>query len=77
MSDDDDVWRRDAVQSPCINLCVIDPQARLCMGCKRSIDEITDWSRLTPAARSAIMAQLADRVLPAPRRRGGRQGRLG
>lgn len=72
----DDIWSREEIQSPCIKLCVIDPQSRLCMGCKRSIGEITDWSRLSPAARADVMAELPTREVPAPKRRGGRQGRL-
>ena len=40
----DEVWRREAVESPCIKLCVVHPAARLCLGCYRSIDEIAAWS---------------------------------
>ncbi|MGB0912259.1 MAG: DUF1289 domain-containing protein, partial [Phaeobacter italicus] len=36
-----DVWKRDEVQSPCIQICVVHPEARICTGCYRSIDEIT------------------------------------
>ena len=35
-----EVWRREAVESPCIRLCVVDPASRLCLGCYRSIEEI-------------------------------------
>lgn len=49
------------VDTPCINVCRIDPASRLCTGCLRSIDEITAWSRLTPAQRRAIMADLPQR----------------
>ena len=31
------IWRRDEIQSPCINICVIHPETRLCTGCLRSI----------------------------------------
>ena len=54
----DDVWKRDEVQSPCVKLCTIHPAERICVGCYRSIDEISAWSRLTPAERTAIMAEL-------------------
>ncbi|ETX29567.1 DUF1289 domain-containing protein, partial [Roseivivax isoporae] len=30
----------DDVASPCIKVCVIDPRARLCTGCLRTLDEI-------------------------------------
>ena len=44
----DEVWRREAVESPCIKVCVVHPEARLCMGCYRSIEEITGWGRMSP-----------------------------
>lgn len=50
------------IESPCINICVIDPATRLCKGCLRSIDEITAWTRLTPEARRAIMLELPGRT---------------
>jgi hypothetical protein len=75
--EDDEVWMRDEVESPCVKLCVIHPEARLCIGCLRSIEEITMWSRMTPEARRAIMAELPDRAPKvAARRRGGRAARL-
>ena len=72
----DDVWARDEIQSPCVKLCVIHPEARLCVGCLRSIDEITTWSRLTPEARAAIMSELPTRTPQIAKRRGGRMGRI-
>jgi len=73
----DDLWRRDEIDSPCINICVIHPAARLCTGCLRSIDEITAWSRLSPEERQAVMAELPSRAGQLKQRRGGRAGRLG
>lgn len=71
-----DVWKRAEIESPCINICVVHPETRLCTGCARSIDEIGIWSKLSAAARSAIMADLPNRE-PAPKgRRGGRAARL-
>jgi uncharacterized protein len=72
---DDDIWARDEVQSPCVKLCVVHPEARICIGCYRSIDEITVWSRLTHEARAALMAELPSRAATLTKRRGGRAGR--
>lgn len=72
----DEIWKRDEVQSPCIKVCVIHPEERLCTGCLRTIDEITAWSRMTPDARAAIMAELPDRAPRLKKRRGGRAARL-
>ncbi len=73
---DDDIWMRDEVQSPCVKLCVIHPEERLCVGCLRTIEEISHWSRLTHDARATIMADLPARAPKLAKRRGGRMGRL-
>ncbi len=72
----DDVWKRDEIESPCIKVCVIHPAERLCTGCLRSIDEITNWSRMTPMARRAVMEDLSSRAPRLKQRRGGRAARL-
>lgn len=72
---EDEVWRRDEVDSPCVRLCAIHPEARICVGCYRTLDEIAAWSRLAPATRRGIMAGLAARAPLLARRRGGRAGR--
>ena len=74
----DDVWTREEPESPCVKICVLHPESRLCMGCHRSLDEIAAWSGMAPDLRRRIMAELPARApLVAPRRKGGRAGRLG
>lgn len=67
------------VSSPCIQVCVIDPVTRFCMGCGRTGEEIAGWPFKTEDERIALMAQLPERMkvfegreTPAPRVR--RQG---
>jgi uncharacterized protein len=72
----DVVWSRDEIDSPCVKLCVVHPEERICIGCLRTIDEIAAWSRLTPEARAEVMADLPARAPRLARRRGGRIGRL-
>lgn len=72
----DDIWKRDEIESPCVKLCVVHPEARLCTGCLRSIDEITGWSRMTPDQRRMIMAELPSRAGVLSKRRGGRAARI-
>lgn len=72
----DDIWKRAEVESPCVNICVVHPETRICVGCYRSIDEISTWSRLTPDARRDIMAVLPGRAALLTKRRGGRLGRI-
>jgi len=72
----DHIWKRAEIESPCIKVCVIHPETRLCTGCLRSIDEIGAWSGMTPAARSAVMDDLPNRSAGPVNRRGGRAARL-
>jgi uncharacterized protein len=72
----DEIWKRDEVDSPCIKLCTIHPVERLCIGCYRTIEEITVWSRLPPDVRQTIMAELPGRAPRLSQRRGGRAARL-
>mgnify|MGYP001813241403 FL=1 len=72
----DDIWKRAEVESPCIKVCVIHPEARLCTGCLRSINEITIWSKLSPEARRAVIKDLPTRQGQLTKRRGGRAARL-
>ncbi|MBS1141752.1 MAG: hypothetical protein H6R13_3205 [Proteobacteria bacterium] len=49
------------VPSPCINVCQMDANSGLCLGCFRTIGEITDWSRLDDTAKTDILATVASR----------------
>lgn len=70
------VWRRNEVDSPCVNICVVHPTERICTGCYRTIDEITQWARLTPETRREIMDELPSRAPRLTKRRGGRNARM-
>ncbi len=72
----DDIWKRAEIESPCIKICVIHPESRLCTGCLRSIDEIGAWSNLSGDARKAVMDDLPNRTKLITKRRGGRAARL-
>lgn len=71
----DEIWKRAEIESPCVKLCVVHPEARICIGCYRSIDEIGGWSRMSAQERQGIMAELPTRAGQLTRRRGGRLGR--
>ncbi|SHH32573.1 DUF1289 domain-containing protein [Marivita hallyeonensis] len=72
----DDIWSRDEIESPCVKICVVHPESRLCTGCLRTIDEIGAWSKMSPDARRAVMAELPGRAGEHRVRRGGRAARL-
>ena len=51
-------------------MCVVDGASSLCLGCYRTLSEITEWSRLNDRQREDIMAELParrDRIDPALR----------
>tara|TARA_B100001059_G_C17712485_1_gene516251 strand:+ start:921 stop:1094 length:174 start_codon:yes stop_codon:yes gene_type:complete len=54
----------------------VHPEARICTGCYRSIDEIGTWSKLSPEERAAIMQELPNRAALLKKRRGGRAARI-
>ena len=67
------------IETPCIKVCVVDPDTGFCIGCGRTRIEIGSWLGLSPAQRRDIMAELKQRVETLTlrkRRRGGRRGRL-
>ncbi|MBR9764779.1 MAG: DUF1289 domain-containing protein [Rhodobacteraceae bacterium] len=71
-----DFPRRNGISSPCVDICVIHPEARLCTGCLRSIDEIAAWGRMSETERQQIMAELPARGPLTSTRKGGRRGRM-
>ncbi|QGX98794.1 DUF1289 domain-containing protein [Roseovarius faecimaris] len=73
---DETVWQRAEIESPCVRICVVHPEARICTGCYRSIDEIGRWSKMSPDERREIMAALPDRASMLRKRRGGRAARM-
>ncbi len=72
----DEVWKRDEIESPCVKVCVLHPEAGICLGCYRTRDEIAGWSRLSREDRRAVMNGLPERKHLLPGRRGGRKARL-
>jgi predicted Fe-S protein YdhL (DUF1289 family) len=68
------------IETPCIKLCVVDPETGFCIGCGRTRGEIGAWLDLSSAERHTIVLGLPERVATLTqrkRRRGGRRGRLG
>ncbi len=35
------------IKSPCVDKCDMNPYTKLCEGCLRNIEEITNWSNFT------------------------------
>lgn len=50
------------IETPCQQICVIDPVTELCIGCGRTRAELAGWIGMTPAERRTVMASLPDRL---------------
>ncbi|MDG2155000.1 MAG: DUF1289 domain-containing protein [Gammaproteobacteria bacterium] len=46
--------------SPCINICTMASDKR-CMGCRRSVEEIRGWAKLSPEEQWALIDELRER----------------
>ena len=53
------------IETPCVNICTLDPRSGLCLGCGRTMDEIAQWGSMSPAARAAVMRDLPARLAAA------------
>ncbi len=54
-----------AVASPCINVCQMNETTQQCLGCYRTIEEIKNWSGMSPEAQRALLATLEQREIDA------------
>jgi uncharacterized protein len=50
------------IESPCVKICTLDARSGLCLGCGRTIDEITQWTKLSPEERQHVIAELPARL---------------
>jgi predicted Fe-S protein YdhL (DUF1289 family) len=51
---------RTAVPSPCNNVCRMDPHSGWCLGCQRTLDEISAWSAMEDTEKRRVW-QLLER----------------
>lgn len=49
------------IKTPCVQVCAVDPDSGLCLGCFRTLAEIAGWTRLGEAEREDVMAELPGR----------------
>ena len=67
------------IETPCVKICVVEPETGFCIGCGRTRMEIGAWIGLSPAERRSVMTALPERVATLTlrkTRRGGRRGRV-
>ncbi len=46
------------VKSPCTSICTMSKDGKLCIGCGRSIDEITSWGYLSNQEKEEIIKKI-------------------
>ena len=66
------------IESPCVKICVIDPDSGYCIGCGRTGEEIARWIALDPVSRRQVIDTLPDRLAnltKRKRRKGGARAR--
>ena len=74
-----DDFRFPDIETPCVKVCVVDPETQFCIGCGRTRGEIAAWIGMSPEDRHIIIEALPERVATLTQRktrRGGRAGRL-
>lgn len=63
------------METPCVNICLLDDKSGLCVGCGRSGDEIARWVNMSPEQRRAIMNRLPERLARMESMAGAEDGR--
>jgi len=58
------------LETPCVNVYLLDAETGLCIGCGRTIDEIARWATMSDNERRAIMAALPERMKRSERAKG-------
>ena len=48
--------------SPCINICEIDLKTNICMGCGRTMKEISNWINMSDLEKEKLLFDLKNRV---------------
>ena len=72
----EEVWRREEIESPCEKICVLHRAVGICIGCHRTGEEIARWSGMSPEERRRVMAELPGRGSLLTSRKGGRRARV-
>jgi len=47
------------IDTPCVKICTLDVRLGLCLGCGRTIDEITRWATMSVSERTQVMREFA------------------
>ena len=51
----------EVINSPCVGVCQYNNE-EVCSGCFRTVEEISQWTKISEEEREKIMSQLDDRI---------------
>ncbi|MGA7308830.1 MAG: DUF1289 domain-containing protein [Pseudolabrys sp.] len=51
------------IETPCIKICTLDARMGLCLGCGRTVDEITRWATMSATERTQLIRELPSRLV--------------
>ncbi len=54
---------KNIAESPCINICSLDPASGLCLGCLRNMEEIANWASFSNEHKHKILDKHDERKL--------------
>jgi len=60
------------MESPCSRVCVMDGEKRYCLGCWRTLAEITAWGAMSETAQAAVLKRIERRRAEARRQHADR-----
>ncbi len=49
------------IATPCVQVCMVDGESGLCLGCFRTLGEIAGWARFSDDERARLTAALPER----------------
>ena len=61
LQDFDPTYHEGPLPSPCVGICQMDRKSGLCLGCQRTLQEITDWSVAPESKKRLIWEQIIRR----------------
>jgi uncharacterized protein len=56
------IGRWTPLESPCVNICLLDAETGACIGCGRTIQQIAGWASMSEQERCTIMRELPSRM---------------
>ena len=51
------------IKSPCIDICKLDKETGICIGCFRTVEEIAKWKKMEDEEKLDVLGKLKDREI--------------